>query len=65
MDRIRVNPRPSVVSTPRSDTGAHHDQPSLEQKPGKFRETCHRFLIRDIGEIRGQKSLRGNLRFRR
>ena len=61
-DRIRVNPRPSVVTTPRSDTGAHHDHPSLEQKTGKFGKAYRRFLIRDTSEIRGQS--RGAIRKR-
>ena len=52
-DRIRVNPRPSVVATSRSDTGAHHEPHRLEQKHGKFGKAYRRFLIRDIREIRG------------
>ena len=39
---------------PRSDTGAHHEPHRLEQKTGKFGKACRRFLIRNIGEIRGQ-----------
>jgi len=51
-----------VVSTPRSDTGARQDDPSVEQKIGKIGKTLRHLLISDIGEIRGQS--RGAIRKR-
>ncbi len=44
-DRIRVNPCPSVVATPRSDSGAHHEPRRLEQKHRKFGKAYRRPLI--------------------
>ncbi len=61
---IRVDSCPSVVAPSRSDSGAHQEPHCLKQKRGKVGKTHHRFPIRDIREIRGKKTSRGNLGLR-